>query len=72
VAEALTRRWRRYNQTRQELFDLESSGQAYLVLPETMTVTNHSRSLAALQASYEAGWAQCQREAPRWRDFLGV
>ena len=71
VPAALDVRWRRYNRTREELFDLESAGAAYLFVPETMTVTNHTRSVPALRASFEAGLAQARRELPRWRDFLG-
>jgi predicted patatin/cPLA2 family phospholipase len=71
AAEAVSTRWRRYNQTREELFDLESSGDAYLFVPEQMTVSNSTTNLTALQASYNTGLAQSRRELPRWRDFLG-
>ncbi|MDR1431728.1 MAG: patatin family protein, partial [Propionibacteriaceae bacterium] len=36
VAEAVNGRWKNYNSTREELFDLESSGEAYLFVPEQM------------------------------------
>ncbi len=71
AAEALNTRWRRYNQTREELFDLESSGDAYLFVPGRMPVGNSTTDVAALQASYDAGLAQARAELPRWRDFLG-
>jgi len=72
AAEALSTRWRRYNQTRTELFDLESSGEAYLFVPDRMSVGNATRDVAALAASYDAGLAQARAELPRWREFLGL
>ncbi len=72
AAEALDTRWRRYNQTRDELFDLEASGDAYLFVPDRMPVGNATTDVAALQASYDAGLAQARAELPRWREFLGL
>ncbi|MDR0990092.1 MAG: patatin family protein [Propionibacteriaceae bacterium] len=72
VAEALIERPRNYNQTREELFDLESSGQALLFVPDQMTVRNNTRSVPELRESFEAGLVQARRELPRWRDFLGL
>ncbi|MDR1833999.1 MAG: patatin family protein [Propionibacteriaceae bacterium] len=72
VAESLNDRWRRYNATREELFDLEASGDAYLFVPERMTVGNSTTDIAELQATYDAGYAQAQREIPKWREFLGL
>ncbi|MDR2974968.1 MAG: patatin family protein [Propionibacteriaceae bacterium] len=72
VAEGILGRPHEYNTTREELLDLESSGQAYLFFPEHMTVSNQTRDVAQLRASYEAGLAQSQMELPRWRDFLGM
>lgn len=72
VADALIDRWSRYNSTREELFDLESSGEAYLFVPETMAIGNGERSVPRLLAAHERGLNQSTRELPRWRDFLGV
>jgi len=72
AAAALADRWRNYNRTREELFDLESAGQACLFVPERMTVANRTRSVPALRASFELGMAQARRELPRWREFLGA
>jgi predicted patatin/cPLA2 family phospholipase len=72
VAEALAARHRDYNRTREHLFDLESSGRALLFVPEQMPVGNGTRDVGRLRASFEAGLAQSRREAPRWRDFLGL
>jgi predicted patatin/cPLA2 family phospholipase len=70
VAEAVNERWKNYNRTREELFDLQSSGAAYLFIPERMTVSNSTVEVARLRASYDAGLAQAQRELPQWREFL--
>jgi predicted patatin/cPLA2 family phospholipase len=70
VAEALRQRPARYNATREELFELERAGTAYLFVPEVMPVGNGERSVARLRASHEAGVAQARRELPAIREFL--
>ncbi len=72
VADALDARHRHYNATREELFDLEGSGDALLFVPDHMAVHNGTRDVARLQASFEAGLAQAERDVPRWREFLGL
>ncbi|MFT4109596.1 MAG: patatin family protein [Propionicimonas sp.] len=72
VAEALRVRHLNYNRTREELFDLERSGDALLFVPDRMPVSNSTREVARLRASHEAGLAQARREVPRWREFLGL
>ena len=72
VADALINRWRRYDATREHLFALEREGRAYLFAPDRMPVENGERSVAKLRASHELGLAQARREAPGWRDFLGL
>lgn len=72
VAEAINSRHLRYNTTREEVFDLESSGQAFVFAPEKMAVSNGTRDVAQLAAAYEAGLEQSRREIPAWRDFLGL
>ncbi|SOC57340.1 Predicted phospholipase, patatin/cPLA2 family [Ornithinimicrobium cerasi] len=72
VADALRDRPARYNATREELWELERAGAAYLFVPEVMPVGNGERSVARLRASHEAGLAQARRELPAIREFLGV
>jgi predicted patatin/cPLA2 family phospholipase len=72
VGEALARRHTSYNATREELWELERAGSAYLFVPETMPVGNGTRDAARLRASHEAGLAQARRELPAIREFLGV
>ncbi|MBU3976402.1 MAG: patatin family protein [Actinobacteria bacterium] len=68
---ALSARHLNYNRTREELFDLEAAGQAYLFVPEKMPIANGTRDVAALQAAFDAGLDQARREVPKWREFLG-
>ena len=72
AADALAARYRHYNRTREELFDLESSGDAYLFVPDTMPVSNSTTDVPRLRAAYEAGLAQARRELPRWHEWLGL
>lgn len=72
VADALEQRWRRYNATRELLFELEQEGKAYLFVPERMPVSNGERKVRKLRAAHELGLAQIDRELPRLREFLGI
>ena len=72
VADAILKRWHRYNATRRRLFELEAEGRAYLFVPERMPVSNGERSVARLRMAHELGRAQARRELPAWRRFLGL
>ncbi|AKT51356.1 patatin-like phospholipase family protein [Arsenicicoccus sp. oral taxon 190] len=72
VADAILQRWRRYNETREQLWELERQGRAMVFVPDRMPVSNGERRVARLQQSYDLGLAQARRELPRWREFLGV
>lgn len=72
VADAIAARPANYNRTREELFELERTGQAMLFVPEEMPVENGERNVVKLAASHQLGRAQAQRELPRWREWLGV
>lgn len=72
VVNGILHRPRRYNEVRQELFELERQGEAYLFLPEHLTVSNSERDIRKLRRSYELGAQQAARELPAWREFLGV
>ena len=72
VADALLTRWRRYNATRERLFEMERQGRAYLFAPETMPIANGERSVAKLAAAHELGLDQVRREMPAIRAFLGL
>lgn len=72
VAEGLTTRWRRYNETRERLFEMERAGTAYVFAPEHMPVENGERNVARLAAAHELGRRQFARELPAIREFLGL
>jgi predicted patatin/cPLA2 family phospholipase len=72
VPPALNDRWLRYNRTREELFDLQSSGQAYLFVPKRMEISNATTDVPSLRAAYEAGYAQAQEELGPIKAFLGL
>ena len=72
VAAALEQRPGAYNATREELFELERDGAAYLFVPERMPVGNGERDVPRLVASHEAGLDQARRELPAIREFLGL
>ena len=70
VAERTIERWQHYNALCDELERLEREGAAYVFYPETMSVTNRETDFGKLQASYEQGYAQAQREADAWEAWL--
>ncbi len=70
VAEATIARWQHYNALLDEVEDLERQGAAYVFYPESMMVTNRTTDHSALCASYDAGYAQAQREIKAWERFL--
>lgn len=71
VAEAIIARTANYNRTREELLELERSGQALLFFPDRMPVENRERNVTRLAQSHALGRAQAARELPRWREWLG-
>lgn len=72
VVDALRTRHRRYNATREELFELERAGRAYLFVPEYMPVGNGERDVTKLRATYALGLDQARRELPAIKEFLGL
>jgi predicted patatin/cPLA2 family phospholipase len=37
-----------------------------------MPIANGTKNVAQLQAAFDLGTAQAQREIPAWREFLGL
>lgn len=72
VADAIAQRWRRYNETLDELDELEKAGQAYVFRPVAMHISNSEKRVDRLAAAFEAGRIQSAGEVPRWREFLGL
>lgn len=72
VSEALARRPTNYNRTREELFDLEANGKAYVYAPTGFTVSNQERRISRLKRSYDEGSEQIREEMPAIKEFLGL
>ncbi len=72
VADALLSRFHRYNETREEVFELERSGQAMVFAPEIMPISNGERNVAKLAAAHQLGLAQAGREVGAWKEFCGL
>jgi len=72
VAEALLSSHQKYNQTLDELDQLENEGKAFLVCPDIMPVTSMETSFKKLQESHRLGYRQGRRDLPRWQEFLGI
>lgn len=72
VVEAMLKRHSIYNQTLEELEQLESEGKAFLVYPEDMRVSNREINMNKLSESYRLGYAQGQRDLFKWKEFLGI
>ncbi len=72
VSEALARRPANYNRTREELFDLEADGKAYVYAPTGFTVSNQERRISRLKRSYDEGSEQIREEMPAIKEFLGL
>lgn len=72
VINGILQRPRRYNHTRQELFELEAQGRAYLFTPENLGVSNRETNVKKLRQQYELGSAQARRELDGMRAFLGL
>ncbi len=70
VADALLNCHITYNQTLDELEELETEGKAFLVFPDTMPVKNMETNFDKLQESYNLGHLQGKRDLPRWKEFL--
>lgn len=71
VAKALALRPRRYNESLEELRQLERSGDAFLIFPERMSINNGERNVAKLQATFDQGVAEGFAIVPRLNEWLG-
>lgn len=60
-----------YNELCDQIEQLEAAGAAYVFYPDEMNVSNRTTDVELLQASYDAGYAQAQRELDAWQKWLG-
>ncbi|AHM58080.1 phospholipase, patatin family (plasmid) [Peptoclostridium acidaminophilum DSM 3953] len=70
VAEAMLTRHTAYNETLDELEQLQSEGKAFLVYPDVMPVSNREINYEKLTESYRMGYSQGRRDVHRWKEFL--
>lgn len=61
VAEALAGRWRRYNHTRKQLFELEEQGKAFLFFPEKAEMSNRETNGDKLEECYRASFENAEK-----------
>ncbi|RQD69507.1 MAG: patatin family protein [Tindallia sp. MSAO_Bac2] len=71
VAQAMLQRHQLYNETLEELEDLQREGKAFLVYPDEMPVSNMEKNYSKLKRSYELGYQQGKRDISLWKQFLG-
>jgi len=73
VRDALIARPKVYNAMREQVFELEKAGQAIVFAPSKRPPANSSTTnVAKLQATYDMGLAQAERELPGWKEWLGL
>lgn len=72
AAEAMLKRHIIYNETLEELEELEKQGKAFLVYPDEMPVSNKELNYEKLSKSYQMGYEQGKRDLPKWKAFLGL
>lgn len=69
VADALATRWRRYNEQRERMFELEREGRLLLICPERMPIESGERDVAKLASVFATGDEDAKRLLPRIREF---
>lgn len=72
IYEAMMHRHIIYNNTLDELEELEKQGKACLVYPDTMPVSNRERDHKKLVESYNFGYDQGKRDILKWKEFLNI
>lgn len=72
VHDGLMARAENYNRSREELLQMERDGQAILIFPEQMPITNSERNVHKLRAMYEQGLAHGRCEVPAIKEFVGL
>lgn len=72
AAEAMLKRHSIYNNTLEELAELERQGKAFLVYPDQMPVSNRELNFDRLSESYNMGYEQGKRDLHKWKEFLEV
>ena len=66
----MTSRWIRYNESCDLLDQWEREGRAYVFYCDDLTGAGQERDVELLQANYDAGYAQIQRDFPALMRFI--
>ncbi|MFL0579011.1 patatin family protein [Dietzia sp. 179-F 9C3 NHS] len=72
VGEALLRRWVLYNETLDEIEELEEAGVAVVFRPERTMIRSYERRVDRLAEAYVLGREQARREVDSWLEFCGL
>ena len=72
VGEALQRRWIHYNETLDEIDELEAEGHAVVFRPRKTIVRSYERRVDRLAQAYSMGLEQAGEEVADWLEFCGL
>lgn len=72
VGEALLRRWALYNETLDQIEELEASGDAVVFRPERVMIRSYERRVDRLAEAYALGREQARREVDVWLEFCDL
>lgn len=72
IREAVLRRPARYNAVRRRIAQLEEAGRAWVFYPEHLDLSSTEMDIDRLEAAYNAGKKQIQKELPSLKAFVGL
>lgn len=72
VGEALQHRWALYNETLDEIDELEAQGHAVVFRPDQVMIRSYERRVDRLARAYSMGREQAVREVDTWLEFCGM
>ncbi|WP_010539797.1 patatin-like phospholipase family protein [Dietzia alimentaria] len=72
VGEALQHRWALYNETLDEIEEMEEQGRAIVFRPDRVMIRSYERRIDRLAEAYTLGREQARREVDSWLDFCGL
>ena len=72
VGDALMHRWARYNETLDEIEQLEAEGSAVVFRPHRTIIRSYERRVDRLETAYRMGLGQARDEVGAWLEFCGM
>ena len=70
LADAVRRRWTRYNEQMEQIEQLEAAGKALVIRPEHMGIRSTTADRTKLEESYYDGYRLAMRQMDAWKTFL--